>query len=101
MSDMNGIGHGLDLGAVRARQEAKKRAPEYAPGTPDFSLQVFAPLVGGEVSFSTALDNTATVLGLDGWQIEVVRSAVVVGINPEQGVAAFQINAQVRQKCDF
>jgi hypothetical protein len=43
----------------------------------------------------------ATVLGLDGWQIEVVRSAVVVGVNPEQGVAAFQITAQVRQKSDF
>ena len=53
------------------------------------------------LSFSTALDNMATVLGLDGWQIEVVRSAVVVGVNPEQGVAAFQITAQVRQKSDF
>jgi hypothetical protein len=98
MSDMNGVGRGIDLGAVRARQAAKERAPEYDPGTPDFTLQVFAPLVGGEVSFSAALDNTATALDLDGWQIETVRSAAVVGVNPEQGVAAFQVTLQVRRK---
>jgi hypothetical protein len=72
-------------------QQAKERAPEYDPGTPDFTLQVFAPLLGGEVSFSAALDNAAAALGLDGWQIETVRSATVVGVSPEQGAAAFHV----------
>jgi hypothetical protein len=97
VSELNGAG-AADLGAIRARQLEKDATPPYDPGTPEFVLQVGRRLVDGEPSFSGAIDQVARQLDVDGWAIECVRSSTVLGVDPQQDAALFQVVVQVRPK---
>ena len=91
MSGMNGVGPVPDLGAIRARQQAKASTPPYDPGTPELALQVGAPLVNGQPSFTEAIDNVAGILAGDGWAIVEVKQCAVIGIDQAVVAAAFQV----------
>jgi hypothetical protein len=100
MSPTNGNGFGAvpDLGAVRARQQAKVAMPAYDAGTPELALQIGGPLVNGSPSFTDAIDNIALVLHSDGWELIEVKQCAVVGIDGPNGMAAFQVIVVARQR---
>jgi len=88
------------LGAVRGRQQAKDRAPEYDPGVPDFTLQVFAPTswrrsaLLGRARQRRRSPRPRRLADRDG---SIGRGC---GVSPEQVVAAFQVTVQARRKGD-
>ena len=90
MSDLNGVGPVVDLGAIKQRQQEKAQVPSYSVGSPEFALQVGV----GALSFRDALDRAAVVLDQDGFTIEEVKHCAFAG-QDQTGAAVFQVVVRV------
>jgi hypothetical protein len=95
MSDMNGTGPVVDLGAIQRRQQEKEKVPTYNLGTPEFALQVVVPMINGEISFRDATDRAAVLLGTDGFTIEEVKQCAFAGQDQNGTTAVFQVIVRV------
>jgi hypothetical protein len=94
MSDLNGTGPVVDLGAIAQRQREKAQVPSYSVGSPEFALQVGVPIMNGNLSFRDALDRAATLLDADGFTIEEVKHCAFAG-QDQTGAAIFQVVVRV------
>jgi hypothetical protein len=90
VSDLNGVGPVVDLGAIKQRQQEKAQVPSYSVGSPEFALQVGV----GALSFRDALDRAAVVLDQDGFTIEEVKHCAFAG-QDQTGAAVFQVVVRV------
>lgn len=90
MSDFNGAGPVVDLGAIQRRQQEKAQVPSYSVGSPEFALQVAV----GALSFRDALDRAAVIMDADGFTIEEVKQCAFAG-QDQNGAAVFQVIVRV------